>query len=505
MPSSRFAQQRPVKPPSQIQARRTADAALGRQTAAPSMSQAMNGPDTLLHMQGLVGNRAVQRMLAGRGIQPKLTVGAAHDKYEQEADRMAAEVTASGPARAAGQSGASGLQRQARGLTPLVQRSGGGDAFQTNDAFDGALARSQGRGGKLPEDARAEMESKFGADFSGVRVHTGPQAAQLSRSVNAEAFTHGQDIYMNKGRFAPETRPGRQLLAHELTHVVQQTGGLQRKAGSISGGMAAGRISRKKSLRRLDFIKMKRHETHIVKMLLAKIKLAKKPDDAYGHWWTELGAYSREGEWHPQESYGWWPSQGVGIKETFKGVVGKLNGVGYFGGGSSTKDPHHGEAAAEFNPAMEVDDSVDSKKLRDETIGKVRSFAKGFKGSWNWRLGWGKNCHTFQERMMKALSLKKANGAAKIDTGDLETHAASDKAEKSAASWEKIRSTFEEYDGMEFVGMESMLSLRRFDEQDLQNALADVTPEERESRIKILVGYNTGVAEMDLAGYRNRD
>jgi len=479
-----------------------------RSQSAPDNSAQRNpaAPDGLLALQQSVGNQALQRMLAGQGIQPKLTVGASNDKYEQEADKVAAEVT-SGPANAkVEQPGLPGVQRKSltNGITPLVQCSGGGDSFQADGAFENSLSKNKGGGSPLPSATRSEMESKFGVGLGGVRIHTGPQAVQLSRSVNAEAFTHGQDIFMNKNRFAPETKPGKQLLAHELTHVVQQTGGVQRKQGAISGGMTMNRISRKKSLRRVDFIKMKRKDTHIVKMLLAKAKLAKEPEDAYGHWWTELGGYNKEGDWTPTESYGWWPSKGVGIKETLGGVPGKLNGVGHFASGTATRDPHHGEPAGEFNPAMMVDDSADSKAFRNETMQKVRSFATGFKGSWNWRFGWGKNCHTFQERMMKSLGMKKANGAAKIDTGDMEQHAAGDKAELSLAAFNKLKKRFEEYDGLEFVNMDNIMVADQIEPEDFYAALADVDAKEQEARINELLSHNTGVTAGDLEQYKQR-
>ena len=66
------------------------------------------------------------------------------------------------------------------------------------------------------------MESRFGADFSGVRIHTGSGAEGLSASVSAQAFTHGNDIYFNSGKFSPGTEAGGHLLAHELTHTIQQ-------------------------------------------------------------------------------------------------------------------------------------------------------------------------------------------------------------------------------------------------------------------------------------------
>ena len=66
------------------------------------------------------------------------------------------------------------------------------------------------------------MEAAFGADLSGVRVHTGGDAAQISQSLGAHAFTHQSDIYFNTGTYDPHSLSGQRLLAHELTHTVQQ-------------------------------------------------------------------------------------------------------------------------------------------------------------------------------------------------------------------------------------------------------------------------------------------
>jgi predicted secreted Zn-dependent protease len=83
------------------------------------------------------------------------------------------------------------------------------------------LSSSKGGGNPLSDDVRSFMEPRFGADFSGVRVHTGSDAVQMNRDVNAQAFAHGSDIYFGAGK-----APGKDALtAHELTHVVQQTGG----------------------------------------------------------------------------------------------------------------------------------------------------------------------------------------------------------------------------------------------------------------------------------------
>jgi Domain of unknown function (DUF4157) len=101
-----------------------------------------------------------------------------------------------------------------------------------------SIHRSRGGGHALDENVRGRMESAIGADFSGVRVHTGAQADRLSRAVNARAFTVGQDVYFREGAYQPGSSNGRELLAHELTHVVQQSG------GHGAGGHQAGGVQR---------------------------------------------------------------------------------------------------------------------------------------------------------------------------------------------------------------------------------------------------------------------
>jgi hypothetical protein len=101
---------------------------------------------------------------------------------------------------------------------------------KTTPEIDTAIQRGRGRGQPLDPVARTSMESAFGADFSGVRIHTNAAADTLSRSLHARAFTTGQDIFFRQGSYSPGSSSGRELLAHELTHVVQQRGSqLQRK------------------------------------------------------------------------------------------------------------------------------------------------------------------------------------------------------------------------------------------------------------------------------------
>ena len=89
-----------------------------------------------------------------------------------------------------------------------------------------------GTGEALPDSTRAYMEQRFGSDFSGVRIHRSEHAAESAESINARAYTSGNDIVFNSGEYQPHSASGQRLLAHELVHTLQQTGGVQRKEPS---------------------------------------------------------------------------------------------------------------------------------------------------------------------------------------------------------------------------------------------------------------------------------
>lgn len=100
---------------------------------------------------------------------------------------------------------------------------------QSEDAQQGqstlqSILQHQGSGQPLEPEVRSFMEARFGEDFSGVRVHTDTHAAQTTQQLNALAYTIGRDIFFGEGQYRPQTQDGRQLVAHELTHVVQQGG-----------------------------------------------------------------------------------------------------------------------------------------------------------------------------------------------------------------------------------------------------------------------------------------
>jgi Domain of unknown function (DUF4157) len=186
-------------------------------------------------------------------IQPKLTVGAPNDKYEQEADRVAEQVVQVSDSQSSIESPGQrsnlpfNIQKLNRSqIEPLYRQEidetkkkkkeedtttktvqTKEQQGQTPEVATGLEARLRGREGKgqpLPKETRSFMESQFGHDFSQVRVHSDSQAADMNRELNAQAFTYRHDVFFGTGGYNPDSVTGKRLLAHELTHVVQQTG-----------------------------------------------------------------------------------------------------------------------------------------------------------------------------------------------------------------------------------------------------------------------------------------
>jgi len=253
-------------------------------------------------------------------------------------------------------------------MKSMVQRKGQGGMAATPD-LETSINQARGGGQPLGDNIRKPMEQAFGADFGGVKVHTDSRSDQLNQSIQARAFTTGQDVFFRQGEYNPGSRGGQELIAHELTHVVQQnSGAVQRK---VKTGTPASRT--------LNFITMKRKHIQM------------GGNDKYGHWWTEMGG----------ESYGWWPKYPVtGIRQTLFGVEGELNGMTSFGG-SATKDPHHGDIAPDvFHPIYK------GTKTNSAIEADIRSFASSYSGEWRWTFGFGQNCHTFQESLMKSVGIE---------------------------------------------------------------------------------------------------
>jgi len=151
-----------------------------------------------------VHNQLMEVQQSQRVQKKSLEISGPHDTDEKEADEVARKVVSGGSA-------------EIHGTGTTINRSGTG-AAETTPEFQSKLESSKGGGQSLDDSTQSEMESKMGADFSGVKIHTSGTAGEMSESINAKAFTHGQDVYFNSNQ-SPQNK---ELLAHELVHTVQQ-------------------------------------------------------------------------------------------------------------------------------------------------------------------------------------------------------------------------------------------------------------------------------------------
>lgn len=159
------------------------------------------------------------------GIQAKLLIGQAGDRHEQEADRVAEQVVQRMQPGKVTQPSVPAMQTKTAKEEDegLLQTKPTNGTPQQSHSIESRLSNLRGAGETLPREARASMEHAFGSDFSSVRIHTNPTSQQLNRDLNARAFTHKSDIFFNSGEYQPQTTEGQRLLAHELTHVLQQS------------------------------------------------------------------------------------------------------------------------------------------------------------------------------------------------------------------------------------------------------------------------------------------
>lgn len=205
------------------------------------------------------------------GAQPKLEVGKKDDAFEKQADHTADKVVKKlnrpeAPAKPSVQAKAGPkeddklqkkdkeeeldasekkIQRKAafesdepQDQKPQIQKKeggalmlkgNGGDPAAAPSSVESSLQSSKGGGTPMDNGTRKNMESAFGADFGGVRIHNDSNAKKMSNELGAQAFTHGNDIYFNDGKYDPNSSSGSHLLAHELTHTIQQGAAVQKK------------------------------------------------------------------------------------------------------------------------------------------------------------------------------------------------------------------------------------------------------------------------------------
>ncbi|HYP27436.1 MAG TPA: DUF4157 domain-containing protein [Blastocatellia bacterium] len=275
----------------------------------------------ILNLQSTVGNQAVLRMLQAHTEEPgvgstaaasprfgddfsptpmhslaegvmqtKLTINTPGDEYEQEADRVADQVMAT-PAHHA-----------VSGAPLNIQRFAGQSTGQMDAAPASVGEALAGPGRPLEPPLRQDMEERFGHDFSQVRVHSGAAAERSAQDVHANAYTVGHDIVFGADQPEPGSREGRKLLAHELTHVVQQRAGhaqgMQRDSKVSEGVPNKARVIKLGELRyQYDFGRPITRE-QAVQVLFVDGKV---PDEARlvqgpgGHSWT-LQTFDLEGQ-----------------------------------------------------------------------------------------------------------------------------------------------------------------------------------------------------------------
>ncbi|CAG0953874.1 hypothetical protein METP3_00372 [Methanosarcinales archaeon] len=232
------------------------------QTQKASHSQSISSPvEQILFLQRTIGNQAVGRLIKSGALQAKLKIGQPGDMYEREADRIAEQVMrmpepqvstetkVSNPARN------NPIQRKCPGCNKgtkigkeeeeekLQKKEASGSTHEVTHGVENSISALRGGGQPLPEYVGAFYGQRFGHDFSNVRVHTDSRADASTRSVDAFAFTLGSDISFRSGHYSPHTQTGQRLLAHELTHVVQQRGGsaslgIRRAPFGIARGIA---------------------------------------------------------------------------------------------------------------------------------------------------------------------------------------------------------------------------------------------------------------------------
>jgi hypothetical protein len=270
------------------------------QTGASKSPSLQMDHTSVLDLQRVIGNQAVQRVLAETGIQAKMTVGAADDAYEREADSVASQVMSSAAQAPVQRAAGDEDELAAKRMPDVMQRSKLGederqmmakriqraapedelsakriqrvgeedelsakriqraapedelsakriqrvgeedelamkrvqreaqdmsDSFDVSDSIERQIQNSSGGGQQMADSSTSFFADHMGHDFSNVNIHTDSSADSLNRSIGARAFTTGNDIYFRSGEYNPNSSGGQELLAHELTHVVQQTGG----------------------------------------------------------------------------------------------------------------------------------------------------------------------------------------------------------------------------------------------------------------------------------------
>lgn len=161
--------------------------------SASRISSTASKPSPLQRFQRTIGNAGTAKLFRSGCLQPKLSIAKSDEELERQTDRVARQTT------------------QQHSTTAEV-----------SNELDSYLRTSRHRGQPLPVSVRADLEPRFDYNFGNVRVHTDTRAADAARSISAQAFTVGANVYFGSGSYNPASVSGRRLLSHELAHVIQQ-------------------------------------------------------------------------------------------------------------------------------------------------------------------------------------------------------------------------------------------------------------------------------------------
>lgn len=163
--------------------------------------------------------------LNAQQISPKLTIGAPNDPLEHEADAVADKVTRAPEGNFAQRKCSECEEEEKLHRKPITASTG----VTASSNITQQIESTKSDGAAMDNQTKGFMESRFGANFSDVRIHDNDDSKQLSQSLGAQAFTIGKHIYFNENKYDPASANGKWLLAHELTHTVQQNAGISTK------------------------------------------------------------------------------------------------------------------------------------------------------------------------------------------------------------------------------------------------------------------------------------
>jgi hypothetical protein len=284
-----------------------------RKQAAEAEDSGTSPAEAVLDLQQTYGNKYVQRVMSG--VQAKLIVNPPDDQYEKEADRVADAVTRTSTSNVQRQEKgpaeeglittkrASDIQRQAEEPEeeeeeeepiqtkpedhtrlqrqaeepeeeeeeeePIQAKAAGSRAMEVSAGLEADINAARGGGQSLPSSVRSSVEPQLGHDFSQVHIHTDARADKLSQQLGARAFTSKNDVFFRDGAYQPGSDSGRGLIAHELTHVVQQGAArVSRQAAETEEATAKSKEEVQKELKdAVDKLKTKLEKKYIKEIL----------------------------------------------------------------------------------------------------------------------------------------------------------------------------------------------------------------------------------------------